>query len=885
MRRLWAHIIIAFTALFIMGASFSAIFTNISSNAEYKQGNEMVFKLTDKEEKESPVKEGASKRIATTMAERLELYGITAYSISTSGDDMIKVSFSESNETQKNYIINYLSFNGILGLSNKDDLGAEENFYYHITEDEFLVEGKQAYLDSINSYPTVVIPVNTDSDEFKLLLENTKKQKEAGIGETTQTGETDEDGNPITQTTTYLYLWYDFNEETDRFSRTQPDSEDYDEKIAKKIIMTFNIESPYFPDDKEDKLAASIQIGSGEGETVTVTQVRDAYDKARYYVNLLNASELECDVTYINDAKAIYTQPWSELIVRNGDPHQSLTWSRTLIATICAIVVLSLLLIAFFRLSALSIGVCSLASVFTAIGFLVTIGAEFNIGALIAIILVAVASLTSGVIYACKLKDEAYKGRSLKKANTEAGKKALLPTLDINVAVIVIGAFMYVFGGTMLNSFALVAVLGGLFSFLINAIGLRAMMWLATNTTNLTGKYNVFGIDTSRVPSIVNEEKQTFYGSFADKDFTKKKKPVGIAMCVAFALCLAAMITSAALYKGDVYTVKNNPQVSEIVFTTTNKESFLTTNDYVQKEIYEKVYVYENNTTCKTLNEYISDTQTFVHVEEIDNVEVETTYFIATLNTKFADNIDAFYSDASTGVKPLSQILEDCVGTDDKATSEMKIVEVAQTSKVSNGGVILGCGVAILVLGLYFMLRYRLSRGIASIIVPTLVGTISAGLFSIISLAQASLSPYLILALPLVVGLSIFISIIFMNKERELVIEDKTREKSVEHREEIMKRATAIAFTPMIIATILVGYLMIDFFGFGPTSTSLPFVVGLVGALLSALVVSSLFGPIAQFFYEKFSKVNINIKPRKKANKVVSKSGEPEEAIFIGIND
>ena len=44
---------------------------------------------------------------------------------------------------------------------------------------------------------------------------------------------------------------------------------------------------------------------------------------------------------------------------------------------------------------------------------------------------------------------------------------------------------------------------------------------------------------------------------------------------------------------------------------------------------------------------------------------------------------------------------------------------------------------------------------------------------------------------------------------------------------------------------------------------------------------------MANFLYKLFSKVNLNIKPResKKKNKAVKKSAEPEEAIFIGIND
>ena len=75
-------------------------------------------------------------------------------------------------------------------------------------------------------------------------------------------------------------------------------------------------------------------------------------------------------------------------------------------------------------------------------------------------------------------------------------------------------------------------------------------MWLATNATKLQGKYEAFGIDSKNVPNVLNEEKQTYFGSYADKDFTKHKKPVGI---IAATLCvagIAGMIVFGAINKG-----------------------------------------------------------------------------------------------------------------------------------------------------------------------------------------------------------------------------------------------------------------------------------------------------------------------------------------------
>mgnify|MGYP003332936989 CR=1 FL=1 len=158
--------------------------------------------------------------------------------------EKFKVQFADNNKVSKGNIVNYLSFNGSLALTNIDS--GDGAHYAQATGDEFLLEGEKAYLSDINGYPTVVIPVDVENEHYKTLISETKAQQEDGIGETTQSDETDEEGNPKTVTTTYIYLWYDFNELTDSYSRTVPDSEDYDENIANKYEIEGDIMILYF---------------------------------------------------------------------------------------------------------------------------------------------------------------------------------------------------------------------------------------------------------------------------------------------------------------------------------------------------------------------------------------------------------------------------------------------------------------------------------------------------------------------------------------------------------------------------------------------------------------------------------------------------------------
>ena len=127
-----------------------------------------------------------------------------------------------------------------------------------------------------------------------------------------------------------------------------------------------------------------------------------------------------------------------------------------------------------------------------------------------------------------------------------------------------------------------------------------------------------------------------------------------------------------------------------------------------------------------------------------------------------------------------------------------------------------------------------------------------------------------------------------MNKERELVIDDRSKDTSAENRKAIMVKATALASAPIVALFAIALYLGVNFFGFMYAPVSWIFLAIFLGAIVATGIVLVAFGPIAQVFYKLFSGVQI-IKPRAKKKKArpvrVNKSAEPEEAIFIGIND
>ena len=572
----------------------------------------------------------------------------------------------------------------------------------------------------------------------------------------------------------------------------------------------------------------------------------------------------------------------------------------------------SVLLVYFFRLGAVGVITTTLMSVFSGLASMVLLTAEFTTISIFAFIALAITSLASGVINLCKIKDEAYRGRSLKKANLEGGKKALLPILDVHVALIVIGVFAYILGGSAMRTFAAITVLGGVASVILNTLFLRLLLWLATNATFLQGKYGAFGIDGSKVPDLISEEKPSYFGPYADKDLTKSKVKVGIGGGVILLATTVAMIVF-GIVNGSIYANKNNNGNDRVYFETTMAETSQINNSTIN-DILSKTFVYndkdgnnepseEEKASAKSLASFgiakIDSTgKSYVITNDADE---DTTYYVqvAYLDGIIDSKLKAYYdvngdgsnliSDTGDDVNDVNSIINYVIETENVlenvATVSLKKVTSHNVGQPSVLKIALSALAGVGVVGFYLLLRYRLSRGIIATVLAIASGSVALGLLSLIHLPVVG--GYVAVIAPIAALFSVILSIIFMNKERELVLEDKNKDKSLENRKAISVRAVSLSYSALTIFAIVAIFVCVNFFGFGSNFTALSFIALIVAMLLTLVVNPIIIAPLSNVLYGLFSRVNIKRPTRKKKAKVrkVTKSAEPEEAIFIGIND
>ena len=887
MRRLWSHIIIAATSLLMVGATFATVVTNINSNIEFEKGRELTFRVEAKDADGNPDKDyvfadtKAVEDTAKIMEKRLAAANIPRYKVETQAVDTIKVSFVQATEQQYEIIKNYLSFNATLAISNSKETYALAT--------EFLDPNKKASLETTDGYPSIIIPIKKDNELFQAVYTEAKEMSDNNEGEVEEQQEQQEgEEEQEKKTHAYLYLWYDYVVDYYSYDKIKQGAETYDETIASKVLMTFDAANPFLDDD-QDELRAYVRPNSGsEDAEITPEGLKEAYENARYYVNLLNAGEMEYHVDFLFSKRA---PSFVESLIAL-DAHETVAWSRTFIATLCALAVVTLLLVYFFRLGASGVAVTSIVSTFLGLLFVVLLGAEFNIAGVIGLISLAFVSVASGVVYLTKLKEECYRGRTLKKANAEAAKKALLPTVDLHVVLVAIGVACYILGGVIMKSFAVVTILGGIVSLLLNLLGLRGLEWLVTNEQGLAGRYDLFDVAADQVADGLDESKPKYEGANADKDFTKHRKPVAIGALALLVASIATLVVFGVKDKGAVYNT-TTPYSNSQVYVEYKSET--ANNTALTGQVKDKVDDILNNA-------YLGDKQFK------DIVEVETFDYVTKIDNTKSGNVTAYYAyyrltfdRALTGEEEMTYdggkmtvarfFSEE--GLSDASITLPNNVEVSLKNSVrvsadqpAFGPIALATGVGIAIAAFYLLLRYRLSRGLANLLVAVGATGIAAGLLSMLHFIQAT--SYASLAVPFVAVFTLTIAIILMNRERELVLDDRSKDNSIENRKALMVKATALASTPITVVFVIALYLGVNFFGFMATPISWIFLAIFLGVIISTAVVLVCFGPLAQVFYKLFSGVKI-IKPKAKKKKArpvrVNKSAEPEEAIFIGIND
>lgn len=897
MRRLIAYISMVIAILIGVGVSFSPTFVKMKEGREFASGREIVFNLKNKENTEDPVPSDAANKVADIMKERLDLMNVEDYSvkIGTNEDDpsqvyadTISVSFSTQDDTLFNYVSRLLEFSGkdYSLRGNLDEAFAEkvfENVEAYIWRDSGTIPYvvfPVSDVDAVKTFLKVVSGEDEEDDSTKASLVLPTKYAEVGEGE----GE----GGEGEQKTPDVFLvgnWED--DDSIEKSAENPYS-------AEKVICSWNHENIWNPDSKEAETEFRFLCGSAneQGE-YDLTALKKANQQASFLLGMFNAKEY--DVTVTNKYKDVSVDggikynyltvdPSYEALVSHSGSDAKLAFSATLKASLIGIVIVSLLIAMFFRLQSLAAIATTLLNLFLTFLLFFAMTPTFNVAAIVGGIVVAILSIFGQVVYMHRFRDEVYKGRSMKKANTEAFRRSNLIVLDGSVIVAASGLLFYLLGGEALKSFGVIAFFGAIISLLMFHIVYRILNWLLANTTGIQDKYNLFNIDGSKVPNIALDEKPNYESPYEKTNFTKKRKLLGIIGGALLVASLAGIITFGAINGSPINTSKSSDDIS-VIYTSIQADDDRLNATLFEDEILKNVVIDGKAINVKNVKVTLQETKSYDLDEKLD----KTTYcYVAKLDSVLSNKkVQYKVGENLTDVDTVQEAIDELVHNYEVIPLEQVSTEVRTTSETvstpNQGEIALAAGITIAAAFVYCAFRYRLSRACSLLVTSAGVTTITYGLLALTRLATSNVSAIL---LPLVAVSSLLTALFYLSREKELDKEEKAHD--AEKRSALVARAASLSALPIFTFSLIAGYLAINFFGFGPVELTILFGAVIVGTILTVIASLSLLGPLAAFFDKLFSKVRLPKFRRNKENKQRSlkpKTSEPQETIFIGIND
>ena len=463
--------------------------------------------------------------------------------------------------------------------------------------------------------------------------------------------------------------------------------------------------------------------------------------------------------------------------------------------------------------------------------------------------------------------------------------------------------------------------IGGVVSILVNLIVTRFLMWeLANDDTASSNFVKYYHVKKDKIPDPLKDEKQSYFGPFEKSDFKKARKIGLIAGCALLLASVGASIAWGVVNNGNVY---NDPAVgattSVIQLDVLSKESSKITGTTAEKisdesKLYGKDPVTDSprlldaiKLNDKTLYSYVDSIElsrspkTVYHTPEAgEGYNDYWFYYVINLKEKInlaenaytitvwdgADYVLADDQNVNNALETLTNDMYITEATDFRISVDTVVVDPVQPYLWQ---LALGLGVGIAVSAVYMMLRFRPGKGLAFGLTAAAVSFTSVGFFA---LTRIPVAPVVSLGSVIAFTAVTLVGLFLLNADKEIHKESKEKEKNTfEFRRDTLDKAVHYEASNIIFLGIVACYISIMMFGFGPFAYSTGYAAGLLGTLFATLFILFGYSGIAEGLMKLFShfkpKKSVSKKKKKKVTgQLMKKKGaEPEESIFIGIND
>lgn len=817
MRRILSFLSMVATLLAIVFFGVPSVIEDPKLGLEFKGGYEIVYEVTDKDGNSSKEVTNAA---AEVVGARINIAGVSNSSISIEGanSEFLRVAVASSNNDELLEVTTLIETDATITFT--DDAGKV------VMDGNVLKEKDGAMLSYDQGAPIVMLNIKDTETFGRVTGELAGKNMMAWLGYD-DGSENDGHGD--------FYYYSNPNEYPEEAQRA-----------AKKLIINATVENAITGS------TASIKGSFTEKE-------------AKQIGDLLSAGALDFQLTRGD-------------LLRVSGSFGATSFNRSVIAGLVGLVLIIGLMIGIYKIPGLVASISLLVYTVGTLAIFNLLGGEYGPDTIAAIVIGIGMAVDACIVLFERIKDELYKGRSVKSAYEEGTKKSFSSILDANITTLIAAMALYFFGQRSVKGFATMLLISIVLTLIVMLLITRLLLKLIVKSGVLDQRKSLFGVKEKYIPDITKGETQTYFGKTSKFNFMKHSKKsfigVGSIIGIGFVFMLVFGLTTKSFMNfgldfvqgGNVTISIKDYEKYEGLVQFEDKDGKIT--EASVRNYFETVYEHrdEAKPSLVRVETYTEKNASNVEINCVD-IKIEYKDYFRQL---------AFIED----YLKLELDLDSVADYEEDITISHNITSPL-VAKMTVKNALLSLGLAAVLIVIYIAIRFRFTYAIAAIFALLNDTLVTIALFAIF---RIEVSVVFVSAILAIVGYSINNTIIIFDRIRELCKETNHGKINQNDRFDIVNKSLANTFNRSILTTVTTLLPVIALMVIG-TSATFNFTIAILFGLLSGLITSMFIAPRVWLFLERKHVVRAKDKSAKRNKKEKNRPQEIEELVIPGIND
>ena len=242
-------------------------------------------------------------------------------------------------------------------------------------------------------------------------------------------------------------------------------------------------------------------------------------DTARTLANLINSGSLPVKLTELSSNVVSASYGADALHV-------------TALAGVIGVVVVMAVMILVYRLPGFISSIMLVFYVWAVFGIYSLMGAVFTLSGIGALVLGVGMTVDANIINYERIRQELYKGRSIRAAVAEGGKLSFGAIFDAQFTTLLAALIMYIWGTGTVKGFATMLIITVVMTLVLNVGFSKWLLNLIVDSGVCDGKPELFAVKKNQIPDVSKGEKQFYTGTFKFDYMGKAKYAVAASISI-----------------------------------------------------------------------------------------------------------------------------------------------------------------------------------------------------------------------------------------------------------------------------------------------------------------------------------------------------------------